>query len=328
MQKEMPMPSSDRVRWGILGPGGIAGRLLEDLDHASNFSVVAAGGRNLERSREFAKLHGIARAYGSYDELLADPEVDAVYIGLPNSLHHPWTMRALTAGKHVLCEKPYSRHPAQVIEAFDAAYQYGLFLMEAFMWRHSPQTRRFLELLPQVGEMQSIRAAFSFPMTATTDVRLDPNLDGGALMDVGCYAVSGSRLAAGTEPVRVYGEQVLGPTGVDIRFSGMLTFPSGVVSEIAAGFTSEARSLEVVGDKGTLLSRDPWQGQLGGLELNGRPEPVILDDHYRLEMENLSAAILGKGTMLLGRADALGQARAIDALYRSAESGVAISLKD
>jgi predicted dehydrogenase len=199
--------------------------------------------------------------------------------------------------------------------------------MEAFMWRHSPQTRRFVELLPEVGELQSIRGTFSFAMAATTDVRLDPALDGGSLMDVGCYPISGSRLVAGVEPVRVFGEQALGSSGVDVRFSGMLRFPSGLVAEIAAGFTSVARSLEVVGSKGTLLSRDPWQGELGGIELNGRPEPVAPDDAYRLEMENLSAAILGDGKPLLGRADALGQARTIDALLRSAASGQAVSLE-
>jgi D-xylose 1-dehydrogenase (NADP+, D-xylono-1,5-lactone-forming) len=321
------MASSDKVRWGILGPGGIANRLLQDAGRASNFTVVAAGSRSLERAQEFAGRYGIARAYGSYEEMLADREIDAVYIGVPNSLHHPMTLMALAAGKHVLCEKPYSRHSAQVVEAFDAADAAGLHLMEAFMWRHGPQTRRFMELLPEIGELQAIRATFSFAMTATSDVRLDPTLEGGALMDVGCYPVSGVRLVAGTEPVRVFGEQVLGPSGVDVRFSGMLRFPSGVVAEIAAGFTSVARSLEATGDKGTLLSRDPWQGELGGIELNGRPEPVAPDDHYRLEMENLSAAILGTAKPLLGRADALGQARAIEALYKSAETGEAVALE-
>jgi len=321
------MPSSDRVRWGILGPGGIASRLMQDAGRASNFSVVAAGSRNLDRAKEFASRFGIARAHGSYEALLADPEVDAVYIGLPNSLHHPMTLMALAAGKHVLCEKPYSRHPEQVAEAFDAAESAGLLLMEAFMWRHSPQTRRFIELLPEVGELVSIRATFSFAMTNTNDVRLDPALEGGALMDVGCYSVSGSRLLAGAEPVRVFGEQTLGRSGVDERFWGMLRFPSGLVAEIAAGFTSIERSLEAVGTKGTLLSRDPWLSQLGGIELNGRAEPVATDDAYRLEMENLSAAILGRGQPLLGRPDALGQARAIDALYRSAASSEAVSLE-
>jgi predicted dehydrogenase len=320
------MPSDDKVRWGILGPGDIANRTIQDAARASNFTVVAAGSRSIERATEFAAKHGIVRSYGSYEALLADPAVDAVYIGVPNSLHHPMTMMALAAGKHVLCEKPYSRHPEEVAEAFDAAEAAGLFLMEAFMWRHSPQTRRFLDLLPQIGELQSIRAAFSFAMSKTSDVRLEAGLDGGALMDVGCYPVSGARLLAGAEPVRVFGEQVLGPSGVDTRFSGILRFPSGLVAEIQAGFTSTARSIEAVGTNGTLMSRDPWQGQLGGIELNGRAEPYALDDHYRLEMENLSAAILGKAEPLLGRADAMGQARTIEALYKSAETGEAVTL--
>ena len=321
------MSTSEKIRWGILGPGGIASRLLQDAEHAANFSVVAVGSRSHDRAAEFASRFGIARVHDSYEALLADPEVDAVYIAVPNSLHHPMTMRALAAGKHVLSEKPYSRHPEQVVEAFDAAEAAGLVLMEAFMWRHSPQTRRFRELLPEVGELQSIRSTFSFAITNTTDVRLEPGLDGGALMDVGCYAVSGSRLVAGVEPVRVFGEQALGPSGVDEQFWGMLRFPSGLVAEIVAGFTSIQRSLEAVGSKGTLLSRDPWQGELGGIELNGHAEPVVPDDAYRLEMENLSAAILGHGQPLLGRADALAQARTIDALYRSAASGEAVSLE-
>jgi len=321
------MQLSEEVRWGILGPGDISSRLMQDAGRAANFSVVAVGSRSRDRAAEFAPRFGIARIHGSYEELLADPEVDAVYVGVPNSLHHPMTMLAIAAGKHVLVEKPYTRQPEQVVEAFDAAEAADLVLMEAFMWRHSPQTRRFMELLPEVGELQSIRSTFSFVMTKTSDARLEPGLDGGALMDVGCYPVSGSRLVAGAEPVRVFGEQTLGPSGVDERFSGLLRFPSGVVAEIVAGFTSVQRSLEAVGSKGTLVSRDPWHSELGGIELNGRAEPVVLDDTYRLEMENLSSAILGHGRPLLGRADALGQARAIDALLRSAASGQAVSLE-
>lgn len=318
--------TSDKVRWGILAPGWIANRLLQDVRQASNFSVVAAGSRNLDRAREFAARHGIARAYGSYEDLLADPEVDAVYIGLPNSLHHQWTMKALAAGKHVLCEKPYSRHPDRVVEAFDAADAAGLRLMEAYMWRHSPKTDRFMELLPRIGELQSIRAAFSFAMEATVDVRLDPELEGGALMDVGCYAVSASRLVTGQEPQRVFGMQAVGPSGVDLRFWGLLEFESGLVSEIVAGFTTDQRSLDAVGTSGTLLSVDPWLDQQGGLELNGQAEPYVPTDPYRLEMENLSAAIMGQGQPRLGRADALGQARTLDALLRSASSGRPVAL--
>jgi xylose dehydrogenase (NAD/NADP) len=320
------MPSSDKVRWGILGPGRIAARLLQDADRAANFSVVAVGSRSRDRAAEFASKFGIARVHGSYEALLADPEVDAVYIGVPNSLHYLMTMQALAAGKHVLCEKPYTRHPEQVVEAFDAAEAAGLVLMEAFMWRHSPQVRRFLELLPEVGELQSIRATFSFVLTDMGDVRLDPGMDGGALMDVGCYCISGSRLVAGAEPLWVFGEQALAPSGVDEAFAAMLRFPSGVVAEIVAGFTSNHRGLEAIGRNGNLLMADPWQGQYGGIKLDGREVPVAPDDAYRLEMENVSAAILGNGQPLLGRADALGQARTIDALYRSAASSAVVSL--
>jgi D-xylose 1-dehydrogenase (NADP+, D-xylono-1,5-lactone-forming) len=319
------MATRDKVRWGIVAPGRIAARLLADLGRAQNFTVVAAASRELSRAQEFAAKFGLARAYGSYAELLDDRDVDAVYIGGPNSLHHPTSMLALSAGKHVLCEKPYTRRPEEVVAAFDAADAAGLLLMEAFMWRHTPQTRLFTELLPEVGELRSIRSTFGFVMTSTTDTRLDPAMDGGSLMDVGCYPISGSRLATGAEPVRVFGEQLLGPSGVDVHFSGMLRFESGVVSEIVAGFTSTQRSLEVVGAGGTLLLRDPWLSESGSVELNGRVHTVAPLDAYRLEMENLSAAIMGIETPLLGRADALGQARTMDALLRSAASGEAVT---
>jgi len=320
------MATSEKVRWGILGPGFIAGRLMRDVDRASNAVVVAVGSRHRERAAEFASKFGIARVHGSYEALLADPDVDAVYIATPNSLHHPQTMQALAAGKHVLCEKPYTRHPEQIAEAFDAADTAGLVLMEAFMWRHSTQVRRFMELLPEVGDLQSIRATFSFVLTKAGDLRLDAGLEGGSLMDVGCYCVSGSRLVAGAEPALVFGRQTLAGSGVDAAFSGRLQFPSGLVAEIVSGFTSEHRSLEAIGSKATLLMRDPWLGELGGMTLDGREIPVVDDDRYRLELENMSAAILGKGGPLLGRADALGQARVIDALYRSATSGEAVTL--
>jgi predicted dehydrogenase len=318
---------SEKVRWGILGPGGIAAKFVRDKERASNATVVAVGSRSRDRAAHFAARWGIPRVHGSYEDLLADPEVDAVYVATPNSLHHPQTMQALAAGKHVLCEKPYTRHPTDVAEAFDAADAKGLVLMEAFMWRHEPQVRSFMELLPEVGELRSIRASFSFVLTNEGDVRVNQGLDGGSLMDVGCYCVSGSRLAAGAEPASVFGWQSLAQSGVDKGFSGMLQFSSGLVAEIVCGFTSEHRSLEAIGSRGTLLMRDPWLHELGGMTLNGREIDVARDDPYRLEMENMSAAILGKGKLLLGRADALGQARTIDALYRSAGSGKVVELE-
>jgi predicted dehydrogenase len=319
------MASSEKVRWGILAPGRIAVTFLRDGINARNASFDAVASRDPKRAADFASGHGIPRAYGSYEELLADPNIDVVYIATPNDGHHPWTMKALAAGKHVLCEKPYSRDAAQVEEAYAAAEAKHLLLMEAFMWRHTPQVRRFMELLPEVGDLTSIRATFAFPMEATTDVRLEPGLEGGALMDVGCYCVSASRLVAG-EPLSVMGEQKLGPSGVDVEFSGLLRFPSGVVSQIGCGFTYYHRTLEAIGTKSSLFMRDPWLAQPVMLMLGDRPIEVRPEDPYRLEIENLSDAVMGRGKPLLGRDDALGQARTIDALYRSAETGRRVTL--
>jgi len=321
------MPSSGVVRWGILGPGSIATRFMRHAGEAANAEVVAVGSRTRERATEFAATFGISSAHASYEALLDDPAVDAVYIGLPNSLHHPWTLRALAAGKHVLCEKPYSRHPDEVAEAFDVAAAADRVLMEAFMWRHTPQARRFLELLPEIGRLQAIRATFSFRIGDPADVRLQADLDGGSLMDVGCYSVSGARLVAGSEPVRVLGEQTLAPSGVDMTFAGVLRFPEGVIATIGSGFTSDDASLEAVGDANILVMRSPWQGQARTLWLGDREIPVTPVDPYPLELENMSAAILGKAAPLLGREDALGQARTIAALYESAATGVAVAVQ-
>ena len=316
----MAMSKSDTVRWGVLGPGRIAVRCLRDGVNARNAEFVAVASRDKARADEFASRFRIGTVHDSYEALLADPGVDAVYIATPNSFHHSMTMQALAAGKHVLCEKPYSRDVRQIEEAFDAAAARKLVLMEAFMWRQTPMIRQFMDLLPEVGELRSIRATFSFAMDASTDVRLEPGLDGGALMDVGCYCVSASRLIAG-EPVAVQGEQTLGPSGVDVAFAGLLTFGSGVVGQFGCGFTYEHRSMEAIGAKSSLRMVDPWLGEYASLWLGDRQIELTLDDPYRLEIENVSDAIAGRGQPLLGRADALGQARTIDALYRSAETG-------
>ena len=250
------MPVKERVRWGLLGTGNINVKLLAGARLSDHVEVVAVGSRTPERGKAFAAEHDIPRVHGSYEALLADPEVDALYINLPNGMHHEWTMRSIAAGKHILCEKPYSRHPAEVSEAFDAAATAGVVLQEAFMWRHSPQTLRLLELLPEIGQLVNIRATFSFAIANQSDIRLSKELKGGSLMDVGCYCVSGSRLLAGAEPDRVYAEQVLGPSGVDIGFSGLLHFPGGVTSEIVSGFRMEHQGLEAIGTLGSIQVPD------------------------------------------------------------------------
>jgi predicted dehydrogenase len=314
------------VRWGILGTGRINRKLIAGGRQSRALEIAAVGSRGLERAAAFAAAYDIPRAHGSYEELLSDESVEAVYISLPNSLHHPWTMRALAAGKHVLCEKPYSRRPSEVIQAFDAADRAGLVLSEAFMWRHGPQVGRLLELLPGIGDLVTIRATFCYRLEDPTDIRLRADLDGGSLMDVGCYCVSGARLLAGQEPERVYGEELRGPSGVDSRFTGTLRFPGGLLAEFSCGFESAHMGLEAIGTRGTIFLPDPWHSTEGLLLVDGEEVRVEPTNPYRLELEDISAAIRDGRQPLLGRADALGQATVIEALYRSAESTAAVTL--
>ena len=248
------------VKWGIISTADINRKVLPGAQSSDEVELLAVGSRDLERARTFASQWGIERAYGSYDEVLADPDVEAVYIPLPNTLHCEWSIRALEAGKHVLCEKPMSRHPAAVEEAFDAAERSGRFLTEAFMYRHNPQTKRLQELVEDgaIGELRVIRSAFSYSLLDTDNIRLRTDVEGGALMDVGCYCVSGSRLLGG-EPDSVYGQQFIGPSGTDWVFAGMMRFPGDVIATFDCGTTLPNRDeLEAIGTEGSLFLDDPW----------------------------------------------------------------------
>jgi predicted dehydrogenase len=315
---------SGTVSWGFLSTANINDKLLAGAAESDRADVIAVASRDAARAEAYARERGIERAYGSYEELLADPDVEAVYISLPNSLHVEWSIRALEAGKHVLCEKPLSRRAADVERAFDVAEESGRLLMEAFMYRHNPQTARLKELAEGgvIGRLRLVRAAFSFPLTDGENVRLNSSLDGGGLMDVGCYCVSGTRLLGG-EPERVYGEQVLGESGVDELFAGTMRLPGDVLAQFDAGLVLPVRDeLEAIGEDGSLFLDDPWHGKRPVIELRtaGGVEEIAVEpaDSYRLQLENMSDAIRGEAEPLLGREDAVGQARTIEALYRSA----------
>jgi D-xylose 1-dehydrogenase (NADP+, D-xylono-1,5-lactone-forming) len=315
------------VSWGFLSTANINDKLLAGAAESDRADVIAVASRDAARAAAYARERGIERAYGSYEELLADPDVEAVYISLPNSLHVEWSIRALEAGKHVLCEKPLSRRAADVERAFDVAEESGRLLMEAFMYRHNPQTARLKELAEggTIGRLRLVRAAFSFPLTDGENVRLNSSLDGGGLMDVGCYCISGTRLLGG-EPERVYGEQVLGESGVDELFTGTMRLPGDVLAQFDAGLVLPVRDeLEAIGEDGSLFLDDPWHCKRPVIELRtaGGAEEIAVEpaDSYRLQLENMSDAIRGEAEPLLGREDAVGQARAIEALYRSAAEG-------
>jgi predicted dehydrogenase len=308
--------------WGVLGAARINQSVLEGAALAEGASVVAIAARDRERAEAQSSQFDIGTIHGSYEELLADPDVEAVYIPLPNALHVEWSVRALEAGKHVLCEKPLARTEAEARRAFAAARTHERLLMEAFMWRHTPQTRKLNELLAgkAVGQLRIVRATFGFKTEREGDVRLSRELQGGALMDVGCYCVSAARFVAG-EPVHVRAEQVVGGDGVDVRLVATMRFPDEVLAVIDCALDAPiGHRLVVVGDEGELVLEDPFHARNPGIRHNGELIEVPYANPYALEFENFSAAIRGEAEPLLGARDAVAQAAAIEALYRSAET--------
>jgi xylose dehydrogenase (NAD/NADP) len=320
------------VRWGILSTAHINRLVIPPAKESPKVDLVAVGSRKQESADEYARKWEIPRAHGSYAALLADLDVEAIYISLPNSLHVEWSIKALEAGKHVLCEKPFDQRPERVEEAFDVADREGLHLTEAFMYRHHPQTAKLVELVAggAIGTLQEIRSAFSYSLYDADNIRLRADVEGGALMDVGCYCVHSSRLLGG-EPERVYAEQLVGPTGVDVRFHGTMRFPGDIVSQWDCGMVMPERDeLEAIGDTGSLFLDDPFHCDVPGIELrrDGETERIEIEpaDPYGLELENLSDAIRGEAALLLGREDAVAQARTIAALRRAADSGTPVEL--
>jgi predicted dehydrogenase len=315
---------TEPVRWGLLSTARINAAILEGARPSARTQVVAVASRDQERADAYARERGLERAYGSYEALLEDDDIEVVYNSLPNSLHVEWSIRALDAGKHVLCEKPLDRRVEAVERAFVAAERNGRLLMEAFMYRHHPQTQKAAELVRDgaIGELRQLRSLFSFMLTNEADVRMLPELDGGALMDLGCYCISMQRLLAG-EPELVFGRERLGG-GVDVAFVGVLQFPHEVLGEFHCAFDlPEGNGLEAIGSDGKLVVRDPVRCRDPHVELNGRRIDVEDVDRYFLQVENFSAAVRGEAQPLLGRDDALGQVRVIEALYRSAATGSA-----
>jgi predicted dehydrogenase len=320
------------VKWGILSTADINRKVIPGAHASDKVDLVAVASRDQARAEAYANEWQIPRAYGSYEELLADPEIEAVYIPLPNTLHAEWSIKALDAGKHVLCEKPFTRHPEEVEAAFDAAERNGRLLSEAFMYRHNPQTAKVVDLVRDgaIGKLRLIRSAFSYGLYDEENIRLRTDVEGGSLMDVGCYNVSGSRLLGG-EPERVWGEAWYGPSGTDWIFTATLRFPDDVIATFDCGTAMVERDeLEAIGSEASLFLDDPWHCNVPIIELrrDGGVELIELEpeDSYRLELENVSDAIHGEAELLLGREDAVGQAVTLEALHRSATTGTPVSL--
>lgn len=264
----------DQIRWGILGTGNIAGVFAKALPATRTGRLVAVGSRSQMSADAFARQFAIARSHGSYAALLADPDIDAVYLSTPHPLHKPWVIAAARAKKHVLCEKPLGMNAAEAQEMIDAAKANDVFLMEAFMYRCHPQIAQMIELIRggAIGEVRAITATFSFMSPNPTPAArlLNKALGGGGILDVGCYPVSFSRLVAGVaaglnaslDPLEVRGVAHLGPTGVDEWAAAVLRFPNDVLAQVSTGILlDQENSACVYGTKGNLYLPTPWVPQ-------------------------------------------------------------------
>jgi D-xylose 1-dehydrogenase (NADP+, D-xylono-1,5-lactone-forming) len=321
------------IRLALASTAGINDALLGGAKASSLVDVIGVGSRERARAEAYARERGLERAYGGFDELLADPDVDAVYVALPNALHVDWAIRALEAGKHVLSEKPLTRDPREAERAFDAAERAGRILMEGFMYRHHPQTKRLAQLVRdgELGELRLLRSRFSFTLDRPRDVRWDSELGGGSLLDLGCYCTNLMRTLAG-EPERVFAERLTAPRGVDVRFAATLRFARGVLGHFDCAFDLPRRiGFEAVGSEGSATMLQPFAEDEVTLEVRRDDELVSSGtetaNRYGLEVDNFARAIAGEEPPLLDRRDSIGQARALDALLRSAESaGTAVTV--
>ena len=255
---------SDKLAWGIIGAGGIARAFARGLATSKTGELVAIGSRSQESADKFGAEFGLTHCHGSYEALLADPAVQAVYIATPHPKHAEWAIKAADAGKHILCEKPLTMNWPEAMAVVEAARRNDVFLMEAFMYRCHPQTRKLVELIKDgaIGDVRVIQATFSFHAAFDPDRRLlNPDLGGGGILDVGCYCASMVRLVAGValgepfaDPIDVKGVGHLGETGVDEWALAILKFPGDIVAELSAGVqVNQDNTVRIFGSRGNLV---------------------------------------------------------------------------
>ena len=322
-----PRPLSP-LRWGLLGCGGAASKFASDLS-AHSFVMAAAASRDGARAAAFAAKHGIPTSHASYDTLLADPAVEAVYISLPNHLHAEWTIRAARAGKHVLCEKPAALSAAECEAMIRAAERAGTFFMEGFMYRCHPQWGLARAILDEgaIGTIRSLQASFCYDMGQRPgNIRLSPGAGGGALSDVGCYALDFARRFAGSEPVGMKVSARIGPEGVDEFAEAALEFPGGFEARITCALREARPHLAVIeGDLGRIEIPRPWHPPADGAEVkvftaDGESIYRTGDGLGLFAREALEVAEnLGnrQGPSMTWE-DSLGQARALERMRREA----------
>lgn len=324
-----------------MGTGNIARQFAAGVMQSDRGVLTAVGSRSLSSATSFAKAYHIQASHGSYADLLADPACDAIYLSLPNTMHHEWTIKALRAGKHVLCEKPISVTLAEAEEMFDVAEKCGRVLIEAFMYRAHPQTIKAVEIVRSgtIGNVKLIRTSFCYRVRKTQgNIRFDPSLAGGALMDVGCYCLSFSRLIADVEPSLLHAVSVRHASGVDEQTSVVMQFPGGINAEFTVGMMTQTdNTAYVCGDEGYVKIPVPWKPIPGKAEVIVAqsipprqdnpavtpcvPEPISyrLEDKrplYGIEADTFADCVLDSAKAFVSKSDTLGNMACLE-LIRS-----------
>ena len=292
---------SDLIRWGILGTARINRALIPAIRASTRNRLVAIASRTPARAKNYAKKWGIDQYYGSYQTLLDNPEIDAVYISLPNHLHAEWAIKAAQSHKHVLCEKPLALSPDEINAIIIAARKNNVFISEGFMYRHHPQTKIIQSLVKsgKLGNIQHIDGCFSIILEHPDDYRWKPEFGGGSIWDLGCYPVSFMRMLVGKNPDEVFGQSVLAPTNVDLTFVGQMKFDNQITAQFYCSFGLPFRTkIEIMGSKGSLFVARPFKPEdfapVKFVDANGNEELIRCDypDLYLGEVEDLSNAIL------------------------------------
>lgn len=308
--------------------------LIPAIRAGARSELTTVTSRVLDRAKTYAADWQIPRALGSYEALLADPEIDVVYNPLPNSLHVDWTVKALDAGKHVLCEKPLALRVEDVDRIADAAKRNDRVAAEAFMYRHHPLTHAAEAVVKsgRLGRVRGFKGAFTFPLTREGDVRLDTALGGGSLWDVGCYPLSYSNLLAAATPVDVVGWQQLGPTAIDLEFSAMMRYPGGAVAQFDCGFIGPFRAeMEVIGTEATLRIDRPFRtDDRSRLHLTmGDATETLPYEHaapFAGEIADIETAALDGSPPRVALAESRRTIATIRALYHSAATGTVVRM--
>ena len=329
----------DIVRWGLVSTANINRKLIPAIRASQRGELVAVASRSRQAADAYAADWEIPQAFGSYEAMLESGAIDAVYIGLPNHLHAQWSIKAMRAGKHVLCEKPFALTLAEVDEMTAVSRETGRVLMEAFMYRHHPQMKLVGDWVRdgRLGEISIARATFDFRMSdPDRNVRMVPEYGGGCLWDVGVYPVSFAQYVMGGPPQQVFGQQWVGQYGVDEVFAGQLRYSGNRLAQISSAFRTPFHTFaEIVGTEGRLHLTRPFtevsdeESRLTFYPAQGEPQEVAVPEKelYLGEVENMHAAILNDAAPYVTLAETRNHVRTVLALYQSAETGAAVALE-